>query len=229
MTAKKEKPAEQEWVRDYLTKNPDFFEQNPDIFEVINISHDSGKAISLVERQIGIMRERNSEMITQIDQMQAAAKENALLMEKTNRLVLNLIQANDLNSLSKALTVSLKSDFSTEFFSLTLINDDPAVTKNAVNFISESEAKSIIGHILSAKKAICGKRKYEEISLLFGNQVGEIGSVLALPLRATNTFGVLALGHSDPEFYTKEIGTVFIDYIGDLLSELIPKHINPID
>ena len=229
MTAKKEKPAEQELVRDYLTKNPDFFEQNSDIFEVINISHDSGRAISLVERQIGIMRERNSEMITQIDQMQAAAKENALLMEKTNRLVLNLVQANDLNSLGKALTVSLKSDFSTEFFSLTLINNDPAVTKNAVNFVSENEAKSIIGNILSAKKAICGKRKHEEISLLFGNQAEEIGSVLALPLRTTNTFGVLALGHSDPEFYTKEIGTVFIDYIGDLLSELIPKHINPID
>jgi uncharacterized protein YigA (DUF484 family) len=229
MTAKKENPAEQELVRDYLTKNPDFFEQNSDIFEVINISHDSGKAISLVERQIGIMRERNSKMITQIDQMQAAAKENALLMEKTNRLVLNLVQANDLNSLGKALTVSLKSDFSTEFFSLTLINKDPAVTKNAVNFVSENEAKSIIGNILSAKKAICGKRKHEEISLLFGNQAEEIGSVLALPLRTTNTFGVLALGHSDPEFYTKEIGTVFIDYIGDLLSELIPKHINPID
>ena len=229
MTAKKENPAEQELVRDYLTKNPDFFEQNSDIFEVINISHDSGKAISLVERQIGIMRERNSEMITQIDQMQAAAKDNALLMEKTNRLVLNLVQANDLNSLGKALTVSLKSDFSTEFFSLTLINKDPAVTKNAVNFVSENEAKSIIGNILSAKKAICGKRKHEEISLLFGNQAEEIGSVLALPLRTTNTFGVLALGHSDPEFYTKEIGTVFIDYIGDLLSELIPKHINPID
>jgi uncharacterized protein YigA (DUF484 family) len=229
MTAKKENPAEQELVRDYLTKNPDFFEQNSDIFEVINISHDSGKAISLVERQIGIMRERNSEMITQIDQMQAAAKENALLMEKTNRLVLNLVQANDLNSLGKALTVSLKSDFSTEFFSLTLINKDPAVTKNAINFVSENEAKSIIGNILSAKKAICGKRKHEEISLLFGNQAEEIGSVLALPLRTTNTFGVLALGHSDPEFYTKEIGTVFIDYIGDLLSELIPKHINPID
>ena len=229
MTAKKENPAEQELVRDYLTKNPDFFEQNSDIFEVINISHDSGKAISLVERQIGIMRERNSEMITQIDQMQAAAKENALLMEKTNRLVLNLVQANDLNSLGKALTVSLKSDFSTEFFSLTLINKDPAVTKNAVNFVSENEAKSIIGNILSAKKAICGKRKHEEISLLFGNQAEAIGSVLALPLRTTNTFGVLALGHSDPEFYTKEIGTVFIDYIGDLLSELIPKHINPID
>jgi uncharacterized protein YigA (DUF484 family) len=229
MTAKKEELTEQQLVRDHLTKNPDFFEQNPDVFEVINISHDSGKAISLVERQISILRERNSEMITQIDQMQAAAKDNVLLMKKTNRLVLNLIQANDLNSLSKALTVSLKSDFSTEFFSLTLINNDSAATKTAVNFVSESEAKSIIGNILSAKKAVCGKRNDEEISLLFGNQAEDIGSVLALPLKTTNTFGVLALGHSDPEFYTKEIGTVFIDYIGDLLSELIPKHINPIN
>jgi uncharacterized protein YigA (DUF484 family) len=122
MTAKKKSTNNQEIAREYLTENPDFFAKNPDIFEALNISHDSGKAISLVERQISLMRERNSEMITQIDQMQNTAKDNALLMEKTNRLVLNLVQAKNLTSLIKALTVSLKSDFSTEFFSLSLID-----------------------------------------------------------------------------------------------------------
>ena len=55
MTAKKKKTNNQEIVRQYLTEHPDFFAENPDIFEAINISHDSGKAISLVERQIGLM------------------------------------------------------------------------------------------------------------------------------------------------------------------------------
>ena len=97
MTAKKKSANNQEIVREYLSKHPDFFTENPDIFEAINISHESGKAISLVERQIGIMRERNGQMSTQIDQMQTMAKN---LMEKTNRLVLNLIRAKDLSSLT---------------------------------------------------------------------------------------------------------------------------------
>ena len=116
MTAKKNNLNEQSLVRDYLSQNPDFFEQNPDVFEALNISHNSGKAISLVERQIDLMRDRNKDMATQIDQMQTTAKDNALLMEKTKRLVLNLVQAKDLTQLIKALSVSLKSDFSTEFF-----------------------------------------------------------------------------------------------------------------
>lgn len=222
MTAKKNNLNEQSLVRDYLSQNPDFFEQNPDVFEALNISHNSGKAISLVERQIGLMRDRNKDMAAQIDQMQTTAQDNALLMEKTNRLVLNLVQAKDLTQLIKALSVSLKSDFSTEFFSLTLINDDIIAAKTAANFVSKDEAKSIINDILTAQKAVCGARE-EELSLLFGNQAKDIGSILALPLKNSVTFGVLALGHRDPSFYSQEIGTVFIDYIGDLLNELIPK------
>ena len=227
MTAKKKNLNQQQLVSEYLIQNPDFFEHNPDVFEAINISHDSGKAISLVERQISLMRERNKKMIAQIDQMQATAKDNQLLMEKTNRLVLNLVKANDLTSLIKALNVSLKSDFATEFFSLTLIAEDPSPNKTAANFISESEAKTTIGNLLSANKAVCGKRKKAELTLLFGKQADDVGSVLALPLKNTNTFGLLALGQSDPDFYCDEIGTVFIDYIGELLSELVPQHINP--
>ena len=222
MTAKKNNLNEQSLVRDYLSQNPDFFEQNPDVFEALNISHNSGKAISLVERQIDLMRDRNKDMATLIDQMQTTAKDNALLMEKTKRLVLNLVQAKDLTQLIKALSVSLKSDFSTEFFSLTLINDDIIAAKTAANFVSKDEAKSIINDILTAQKAVCGARE-EELSLLFGNQAKDIGSILALPLKNSVTFGVLALGHRDPSFYSQEIGTVFIDYIGDLLNELIPK------
>ena len=217
MTAKKNNLNEQSLVRDYLSQNPDFFEQNPDVFEALNISHNSGKAISLVERQIDLMRDRNKDMATQIDQMQTTAKDNALLMEKTKRLVLNLVQAKDLTQLIKALSVSLKSDFSTEFFSLTLINDDIIAAKTAANFVSKDEAKSIINDILTAQKAVCGARE-EELSLLFGNQAKDIGSILALPLKNSVTFGVLALGHRDPSFYSQEVVPVYIDYIGDLLN-----------
>ena len=229
MTGKKKPLTEEQLVRDYLSQNPDFFQQNPDIFEAINITHDSGKAISLVERQVSLIRKHNKELSTEIEQILSTAKENAELMEKTNRLVLNLIKANDLNSLIKALNVSLKSDFSTEFFSLTLIDNGEISSKTSANLVSKSEAEANIDAMITAKKALCGVRPEKEIALLFGQQAENIGSVIALPLKTTNTFGVLALGHSDAEFYSEEIGTVFIDYIGDLLNELIPKHIQSKD
>ena len=227
MTDNKKPLAEEQLVRDYLIQNPDFFQRNQDVFQTINISHDSGKAISLVERQVNLIREHNKELSTQIEHILNTAKDNAALMEKTNRLVLNLIKAKDLNSLIKALNVSLKSDFSTEFFSLTLIDEGAINSKTAANLVSKSDAEDSIGAMITAKKALCGVRTSKEVNLLFGKQADNIGSVIALPLKNTSTFGVLALGHSDSDFYSEDIGTVFIDYIGDLLNVLIPQHIAP--
>ena len=226
MTDNKKPLAEEQLVRDYLIQNPDFFQRNQDVFQAINISHDSGKAISLVERQVNLIREHNKELSTQIEHILSTAKDNAALMEKTNRLVLNLIKAKDLNSLIKALNVSLKSDFSTEFFSLTLIDEGEINSHTAANLVSKSDAEDSIGAMITAKKALCGVITSKEVNLLFGKQADNIGSVIALPLKNTSTFGVLALGHSDSEFYSEDIGTVFIDYIGDLLNVLIPQHMD---
>jgi uncharacterized protein YigA (DUF484 family) len=224
MTGKKKPSTEELLVRDYLSQNPDFFQQNPDIFEAINISHDSGKAISLVERQVSLFRKKNKELSTQIEHILSTANDNATLLEKTQRLVLNLLKANDLNSLIRALNFSLKTDFSTEFFSLTLINDGSIDSASAANLVSKDDAEANLGDLFASKKAVGGVRKKKEVTLLFGDQADNIGSVIALPLKNSNTFGVLALGHSDSDFYNESIGTVFIDYIGDLLNVLIPKH-----
>jgi len=214
----------EEIVREFLRDNPSFLERNPDILEIIDVSHNSGKAVSLVERQVAVMRDRNKEMSARVDQMVASANENALLFEKTNRLVLNLLRASDLSTLVKALYSSLEEDFSTEFYSLTLLNNGTIQPETGANLVAEKEAKAKIGAILLAEKAVCGVIPDKELSFLFGSRGAGVKSVVALPLGNENTFGVIALGHRDRTFYSRNIGTLFIDYIGELLNELLPKH-----
>jgi len=226
MTTKKAQAKELQLVRDYLINHPDFFEENPDILEAINLSHESGKAISLVERQITIMRDKNKALSGQVEQLIVTAKNNDQLLAKTNQLVLKLIQAEDLNSLIKALDTSLKDDFNTEFYSLTLIDKGLYASKIAANLVSEEDAKSKISSLLSAQKAVSGVLREEQINFLFEQSANSVASVIALPLNSSEPLGVLALGSSDADFYTHDIGTVFIDYIGALLNELIPKHLN---
>ena len=84
MTTKKAQAKELQSVRDYLTEHPHFFEENPDILEAINVSHDSGKAISLVERQSTIMRDKNKAQSAQVEQLIETAKNNDQLLAKTN-------------------------------------------------------------------------------------------------------------------------------------------------
>ena len=118
---------------------------------------------------------------------------------------------------------SLEQDFSTEFYSLTIITDNSISSKSKANVVTEQQAKEVIGAILLANKAVSGVIRDEELSMLFGN--ANIGSVVALPLKHQGIQAVIALGNSDPQFYTRDIGTVFIDYIGELLTELLPRHL----
>ena len=225
MTTKKAQTKELQLVRDYLIDHPTFFEDNPDVLEAINVSHDSGKAISLVERQITIMRDKNKVLSGQLEKLIETAKNNDQLLAKTNQLVLKLIQAEDLNSLIAVLDTSLKNDFNTEFYSLTLIDKGLFTSKTAANLVSEEEAKSKISSLLSAQKAVSGVMREEQINFLFDQSANNIASVIALPLNSSEPFGILALGSSDADFYSHDIGTVFFDYIGALLNELIPMHV----
>jgi uncharacterized protein YigA (DUF484 family) len=154
------------------------------------------------------------------------AKNNDQLLAKTNQLVLKLIQAEDLNSLIEALDTSLKNDFNTEFYSLTLIDKGFYASKTLANLVSEEDAKSKISSLLSAQKAVSGVLREEQINFLFEQTANSVASVIALPLNSSEPLGILALGSSDADFYTHDIGTVFIDYIGALLNELIPSHFN---
>jgi uncharacterized protein YigA (DUF484 family) len=224
MTTKKAQAKELQLVRDYLIDHPSFFEDNPDVLEAINVSHDSGKAISLVERQITVMRDKNKVLSGQLEQLIETAKNNDQLLAKTNQLVLKLIQAEDLNSLITVLDTSLKNDFNTEFYSLTLIDKGLFTSKTAANLVSEEEAKSKISSLLSAQKAVSGVLREEQINFLFEQSASSVASAIALPLHSSEPLGILALGSSDADFYSHDIGTVFFDYIGALLNELIPKH-----
>lgn len=83
-------------VRDFLQANPTFLDKNPDILESLSLPHNAGNAVSLVERQVGVMRDRNKEMRKRLDNMLETAHDNDLLFEKTKRLVLNLLEAKNL-------------------------------------------------------------------------------------------------------------------------------------
>ena len=98
-------------VRQFLRDNPAFLDDNPDILESLSLPHNSGKAVSLVERQVGVMRDRNKEMRNRLDNMLATAHDNDLLFEKTKRLVLNLLDAKNLPAMVETIYDSLGKRF----------------------------------------------------------------------------------------------------------------------
>lgn len=208
-------------LRDALKKYPDFFEHNPDLLEDISLPHESGKAISLIERQVTVLRQRNMEMRQQINSMVAAAKDNDRLFDKTKRLVLSLLEARDLHTLVETLYDSLRNDYKLEFFSLLLISDRAPQT--LAKTVTDEQAHQHIAPLLNGSRAICGILREEEMKFLFEEQASAVASVAAMPLSHGNTLGVLTIGSRDPHYYSSSMGTLFLSYIADVLNRLLPQ------
>ena len=217
--------SKEKMVREFLRDNPSFLDEHTDILECLVLPHNSGKAVSLVERQVGVLRDRNKEMRARLDNMLQTAHDNDLLFEKTKRLVLNLLEAKNLSALIEAVYDSLGKDYGIEFYGLTLLGDEKKLPRTMARVSTMEKANERIGTLLGANRAVCGILREDEMMFLFGERGRNVGSVAAVPLRYDNLYGILAVGNSDPNFYKSSMGTLFLSYIAEILNRVVPNHL----
>lgn len=213
-------------VREFLRDNPTFLDNNQDILESMDLPHHSGGAVSLVERQVSVMRDRNTEIRARLDNILATAQDNDQLFEKTKQLVLKLIESKNLSTLVEAVYESLGKDYQIEFYSLTLFGAEETLPKTMARVVEVEQANEQIGTLLRANRVVCGVLREEEMSFLFGAKGARVGSAAAIPLRYNNLCGILAVGNADPNFYTGNMGTLFLSYIAEVLSRLIRQQLS---
>jgi uncharacterized protein YigA (DUF484 family) len=210
-------------VADYLRAHPDFFERHPEVLEQLQLPHQSGAAISLIERQVSVLRERNLDMRQRLNALLTTARDNDKLFEKTKRLVLALLEANQLAEVVDALYHSLAADFDVPFYNLVLLGEATALPASGARVVGLDAAQQSIGALLRGNRAICGILRREELQFLFGDDAARVGSVAAVPLYRGRVFGVLAIGHGDPNHYRSSMGTLFLSYIAEVLNRVCPR------
>ena len=210
-------------IKEYLQQNPNFFEDYPDLLELIRLPHESGAAVSLIERQVSLLRERNLEMRQRINSLLEAAKNNDKLFEKTKRLVISLLDANDLAGIVDTLSESLSTDFQVEFHNLILLGDEQSIPHCNTKIVSMEQANKQIGTLLRTNRPLCGVLGSDELDFLFDEQSPQVGSVAAVPLSHGSIFGVLAIGNADPNYYRSSMGTLFLSYIAEVLNRIAPS------
>ena len=207
-------------VRDFLKDNGDFLQRNPDLLDHLHISHASGSAVSLVEKQVSVLRERNVDMRHRLNTLTANARDNDKLYEQTRQLVLKLLEATTLKELCQAFADSMDKDFGVEHASIILFGEGKS--KGACRMESAESAKIEIGPLLKGHKAVCGALRKEELSYLFPN-AGGVGSAALMPLGNGVELGLIAVGSSDAGRYSSNKGTLFLSHIADVIVRLLPR------
>ncbi|MEP4149342.1 MAG: DUF484 family protein [Halioglobus sp.] len=208
-----------EQVREYLKLNGDFLQRNPDMLDHLHISHASGSAVSLVEKQVSVLRERNIDMRHRLNALTANARDNDKLYEQTRKLVLALLDARDLDAVHSAFMDAMENDFKVDYSSIILFGEPDDASQCRIE--TSEAAKIEIGALLKNNKPVCGVLRKEELAYLFPD-AGEVGSAALMPLTNGEELGLVAVGSADANRYSSNMGTLFLTHIADVIVRLLP-------
>ncbi|TLX58717.1 DUF484 domain-containing protein [Stutzerimonas nosocomialis] len=230
MTDQRQDPPEQldpEQVAAFLRAHPEFFVDYDELIAELRIPHARGDAVSLVERQVKLLRERNIEMRHRLSQLMDVARDNDRLFDKTRRLVLDLLDASSLEEIVGAVDDSLRHEFQVPFVSLILFSETPIPVGRSV---TAAEAHQAIGGLLGDGKTTCGVLRPHELAYLFGEQESAgIGSAAVVSLTQQGVQqGILAIGSPDPQHYKSSLGTLFLGYVAEVLIRVLPRFSTPL-
>lgn len=215
-------PSEQS-IADYLAAHPDFFDRHEDVLRDLRLHHHSGRAVSLIEKQVSALRERNTELRHRLNQLLDNARQNDRLFERSKRLVLSLLECNELGDLVDALYYSFDKEFGIPVARLILFRQ-PQQSCN-LRVASADEAALCLGRHLKASRAVGGGLSRDEIGYLFDKDQNRVGSAAMVPLYYNELLGILAVGHEDPKHYQAGMGTLFLTHIAEVLDRLIPRYL----
>jgi uncharacterized protein YigA (DUF484 family) len=211
----------EEQVREYLKQHEDFLQRNPDMLDHLHIAHASGSAVSLVEKQVSVLRERNVDMRHRLNSLTANARENDSLYDKTRRLVLALLDAQDIEALYRTFMEAMANEFKVEHASMILFGENADAGDCRIE--SAASAMVEIGALLKSSKPVCGVLRKEEFAYLFPD-AGEVGSAVLMPLAGGGEqVGLVAVGSSDAGRYGSNMGTLFLNHIAEVIVRLLPR------
>jgi uncharacterized protein len=206
----------------YLRANPDFFARQEVLLKELTLPHASGAAISLGERQVQVFREHRDELRAQLNDLIAVARENDKHFEKSKRLLLNLLEINNLDEIELVVQEAFKDDDNIDFATVMVFGDQDDYPVSDLRVMPLDEASEHLGGLVESQKAICGHFNAKQLSCLFQESAGEVGSAAVIPLRNGELLGLFTLGSKDPKHFDSSMGSLFLSYISDFISRILP-------
>ena len=210
-------------VADYLKNNLDFFVKNPAILAELKIPHEHGGAISLVEKQLTVLREQNQETNKKIHELIEIATQNEELARRMHQLALTLIDADDPKDIFSTMYDNLKKNFHADRVIVRLFANPAFIDSSATGeFVGkESIEESLFKRIIEKREPISGKMKHQQQVFLFGDDGDDIASSVMIPLHGVGWGGILAIGSFDAERFQPGMGIELLANLGEILSFII--------
>ena len=209
----------------FLQDNPAVLMDYPEVFSSLAIPHQTGGATSLVERQLRLLREENQQLRSKIDELVGIARDNEELNQRFHRLALELMNIEHLHDVLAMVQDQVQTFFYTDFVCFRFLPGvgEAGAILDGLYLDADSGIVERIKPWIEARKPICGQQNDAINRELFGPDI-RIASCAFIPLYHTRDLGLLCLGSVSAERFGPSMGTIFLQHLGELVSNRL-KHL----
>ncbi len=205
-----------EEVARFLQSNPAFFQQHPALFtELLLPDPHQGNAVSLLERQALLLRERVRALESRLTELIRIGRDNDVLASSLVEWTKALLAESGPDQRARVAIEELKRVFAVPLAEIFLW------------FASPEPAQARIAQLASSLRApLCGSHIDLAHVGIPGAAWSEARSVALVPLRRgaqPEAFGLIALGSSDPARFEATLGTALLERIGELASAALAR------
>jgi len=219
-------------IAEYLRRHPDFFERHDKLLLGLRLPHSrNGATVSLVERQVAMLRQRNGRLEQRLKGLVEIAKFNDALVAKIHRLSLRLLAARSTAGVFELVETTLREQFAADRAALVVYEDTFAAAsadgRFALAFRRDDPALKPFATFLEAARTRCGRLRERQKSLLFGSDDEAQGSAAMVPLGAAARYGFLVIYNSSVDHFNPGKSTDFLDQLGELIAAALEQHAAP--
>jgi uncharacterized protein len=214
-------------IADYLANTPGFFERHAELLGSVQLTSPHGqRAVSLQERQMEMLRDRNKGLEMKIVEMIRNSQDNVAIADRLHRWTRTLFLTAEAHELPQTLVYELKHQFMVPQAALRLWGADPSYAQRAFAAPVSDDIKSFTD---SLSLPYCGANTgFEAVEWV--EDAATVQSVALIPLRggaAGHSIGLLALASPDPTRYSAAMGTDFLMRIGEVASAALSRLLRP--
>jgi hypothetical protein len=211
-------------VARFLAANPDFFDLHPETLAHLAIPHPhEGQAVSLVERQSQILRDKIRTLELRLAEMLRHGQENDAIADRIVRWARALLAVAEPAELPRAALDELLRQFDVPYGALRVWDVAP---RHAALECAKPVSDDIVRLAGSMQAPFCGSNVGFEAAAWMAAEPAAIRSLAMIPLRVggdPRAFGMLALGSPDPDRFHITMGTAFLARIGELASAALAR------
>jgi uncharacterized protein YigA (DUF484 family) len=209
-------------VASYLKTNPEFFIEQEDLLADLSLPHESGKAISLLERQVTILRDRGVDARQKLNNLLENARNNDQLFDTTRNLVLALLRAKDITEIADVAQDQLSNHTNIDSCEVILVDRKGLKVAESVRTESKDILKKQFADVFRLKRTHCGAISEEQTQYLFPVQGNSINSTALCPVISNGeVLALIAFGNQADNYFNVNLDTLFLDFIGHVVGAVL--------